>query len=131
MSQLAGAHATQQDATAKAAGGLLQRKCACGTHTHGVAECDGCRGEGLKLTHTAVSRKEASAVTPDSPAHPSYGYSFGHDFSRIPLHSDAPVGLQAKLAVSSPGDAYEREADAVAEQVVRLRAPAPNIQRMV
>jgi hypothetical protein len=35
--------------------------------------------------------------------------------------------IQTKLAVSQPGDRYEREADAVAEQVMRM--PAPVIQR--
>jgi hypothetical protein len=35
--------------------------------------------------------------------------------------------LQTKLAVSQPGDAYEQEADRVAEQVMRI--PAPALQR--
>ncbi len=35
--------------------------------------------------------------------------------------------IQTKLAVSQPGDAYEREADRVAEQVMRM--PASTIQR--
>lgn len=35
--------------------------------------------------------------------------------------------VQPKLAVSTPGDAYEEEADRVAEQV--MRAPAPQLQR--
>ncbi len=33
--------------------------------------------------------------------------------------------VQAKLAVSQPGDTYEQEADRVAEQVMRMPAPAP------
>ena len=56
MGRQAKAHATQQAATAKDAVGLLQRKCACGAHTIGGAECDGCRGEGRKPPHAAVSR---------------------------------------------------------------------------
>jgi outer membrane protein OmpA-like peptidoglycan-associated protein len=52
---------------------------------------------------------------------------FAHDFSRIPLHSAGPFRLQAKLAVNAPGDAYEREADRVAEQVVRM--PEARLQR--
>src|SRR4029450_3223282 len=35
--------------------------------------------------------------------------------------------LQAKLNVSQPGDMYEREADRVADQVMRM--PAPTVQR--
>ena len=32
-------------------------------------------------------------------------------------------GIQTKLKVSQPGDAYEQEADRVAEQVMRMSAP--------
>ena len=46
------------------------------------------------------------------------------DFSRIPIHSDTPVRLQAKLAVNTPGDVYEREADRVAEEVMRTHGAA-------
>ena len=35
----------------------------------------------------------------------------------------SPVGLQAKLAVSQPDDPYEREADRVAESVMRMAVP--------
>lgn len=45
---------------------------------------------------------------------------FAHDFSRIPVHGNAPVKLQAKLRVNIPGDAFEQEADRVAEQVTRM-----------
>ena len=36
-------------------------------------------------------------------------------------------GIQAKLKIGSPGDRFEREADRVADQVMRM--PAPSIQR--
>jgi len=45
-----------------------------------------------------------------------------HDFSRIPLHP-APVAIQTKLTINTPGDQYEQEADRIAEQVMRMRAP--------
>src|SRR5688572_11631376 len=35
----------------------------------------------------------------------------GHDFSRIPVHAQAPITMQPKLEVSTPGDIYEQEAD--------------------
>ena len=39
--------------------------------------------------------------------------------------------FQAKLTVNQPGEAHEREADAVAEQVVRMKTgDAPVLQRM-
>ncbi len=53
--------------------------------------------------------------------------SFAHDFSRVTTHSEAPVSLQTKLAVNTPGDIYEQEADRVSEQV--MRAPGPQLQR--
>jgi len=60
--------------------GILQRKCACGTHTSGGSQCAQCS------------------------KHP-----FG--------------GIQPKLEVSQPGDAYEQEADRIAGQVMRMSAP--------
>jgi hypothetical protein len=45
---------------------------------------------------------------------------FGHDFSRVPVHAKAIFGIQAKRTVSTPGDAYEQEADRVADQVLRM-----------
>ena len=48
---------------------------------------------------------------------------FAHDFSRIPLHAPAPITIQPKLAINTPGDIYEQEADHVAEQVMRMSAP--------
>lgn len=53
--------------------------------------------------------------------------SFGHDFSRIPVHAKASVEIQSKLAVNTPGDIYEEEADHVSEQVMRM--PEPQLQR--
>ncbi len=42
-------------------------------------------------------------------------------------HAGVPRYLQAKLPVSQPGDPYEKEADRVADQVMRM--PAPALQR--
>lgn len=51
----------------------------------------------------------------------------GHDFSLIPLHAKTRAGIQPKLVVNTPGDAYEQEADRVAEQV--LHTPDARLQR--
>lgn len=48
---------------------------------------------------------------------------FAHDFSRVPLHSPAPIKLQSKLAVNTPGDVYEHEADRISEQVLSMSEP--------
>jgi hypothetical protein len=71
----------------------------------------------------ALQAPEAVArnVAGDAPlriARPGFG------FRRIPVHApEAPVRLQTKLALSTPGDIYEQEADRVAEQVMRMRVP--------
>ena len=51
----------------------------------------------------------------------------GHDFSRIQVQAQAPIAMQPKLAVSTPGDIYEQEADRVSEQVMRM--PELSLQR--
>ena len=43
----------------------------------------------------------------------------------IPIHSHAPIGIQAKLAVGTPGDIYEQEADRVAAHVMGRTKPPP------
>jgi len=53
--------------------------------------------------------------------------SSGDALSRIPVHASTSVRLQPKLEMSSPGDAFEREADSVASQVMRM--PEPRVQR--
>jgi hypothetical protein len=45
-----------------------------------------------------------------------------HNFSRIPINAPPARAIQAKPAINQPGDAYEQEADRVADQV--LAAPA-------
>ncbi|MFL6216471.1 MAG: DUF4157 domain-containing protein [Blastocatellia bacterium] len=52
---------------------------------------------------------------------------FDHEFSRVPVNPISSTGIQAKLAISTPGDRYEREADHIAERVMRL--PEPQVQR--
>jgi len=44
------------------------------------------------------------------------------DFARIPIKTPP---IQRKPTISSPGDAYEREADEVADKVMRLAEPGP------
>jgi hypothetical protein len=48
---------------------------------------------------------------------------FGHDFARIPVHTKASLKIQPKLAVNTPGDIYEVEADRISEQVMRMPQP--------
>lgn len=68
---------------------VLQRKCACGSHTMGGGQCAECQ------------KKMSVGSRP----------------------------LQAKLAISEPGDAYEQEADRVAEQVMRMSPAGENTKQ--
>jgi Domain of unknown function (DUF4157) len=45
-----------------------------------------------------------------------------HDFSRIPVHSSGHSTIQPQLRVDAPEDAYEQEADRVADAVMRQPA---------
>jgi hypothetical protein len=85
----------QAGATAKAAGSLSQRRCACGTHTIGGAECDGCRGGADKL-QSVPDRTETSVARPIARAHSSRAHGLNQDLSRIPLHSNIPPRVQLK-----------------------------------
>lgn len=49
--------------------------------------------------------------------------SFGQDSSRIPVHAKAAGRIQPKLAVNTPGDVYEEEADRIADQVMGMTEP--------
>ncbi len=53
---------------------------------------------------------------------------FRHNFSQIPIYPLAAKAVQRKIAINEPGDVYEREADYVAAQVMRM--PEPHIQRV-
>ncbi len=70
------------------------------------------------MTHADAEGVKTSSVNATS-------LSFAHDFSRVPSHSAAPVGLRAKLAVNTPGDIYEQEADRVSEEVMLAPGPQP------
>lgn len=50
---------------------------------------------------------------------------FDHDLSRIPLHASAAGAIQTKLAVNSPGDSYEQEADRVADKLTGASETSP------
>ena len=68
-----------------------------------------------------ITRSDVPAQSVGAPA------TFAHNFSRIPVHAPAPILIQPKLTVNTPGDIYEQEADQLAEQVMRM--PEPQLQR--
>ncbi len=70
---------------------------------------------------------QANAKEFDAASDTTASVGFSHNFSQIPLHPKASAGIQPKLVVSTPSDPYEREADRIAEQVMRM--PEPQLQR--
>jgi hypothetical protein len=62
-----------------------------------------------------VSRARGAASSIDTPSASSIAATRSFDFARIPI--------QRKPTISSPGDAFEREADAVADTVMRMAEP--------
>ena len=52
----------------------------------------------------------------------------GDRVSGVPASPQSPRGVQTKLAINSPGDVYEQEAERVSAQVTGM--PAPRLQRM-
>jgi hypothetical protein len=126
--------ATQQAATTtKAAAGLLQRKCACGTHTTGGAECDECGDRRGLQRRAAVGgsrtdpREEVPSIVHDvlrSPGSPLDASArafmesrFGHDLSRV--QTLTPQKSASGLEVGPTRDSFEDEAERVSRRVTR------------
>jgi len=100
---------TPAPALTPARSGLLQRKCACGG-TPGVdGECAECRAKRLGVQRQPASPATPAAVPPivhdvlRSPGHPLDAGTrafmeprFGHDFSRVRMHTDAKAAQSAE-----------------------------------
>src|SRR5262245_26490612 len=89
---------------------LLQRKCACGSHTL-CDECEDCKSEKGLLPRTSLSpRAEGGEAIPSivhdvlrSPGEPLDPVTrsfieprYGHDFSRVRVHTDAKAAESAQ-----------------------------------
>src|SRR5437868_11610319 len=99
--------------------GLLQRKCACGQHTRG-SQCDECKKKHETLQRYPIGPSTANSVPPivhevlRSPGQPLDGVtraffepSFGHDFSRVRVHTDTRAAESAQAVdarASAVGD---------------------------
>ncbi len=93
--------------------GLLQRKCACGGTPGRGGECEECRKKPVTLQRRAASPDERAEVPPivhdvlrspgqplDPPTREFMESRFGHDFSRVRVHTDAKAAESAR-AVSA------------------------------
>jgi len=127
--------------------GLLQRKSAL-CNTPGLVEDSGRDKEKLNLQRSSVDQAGTTTVPPivhkalRSPGQPLDPATrafmeplFGHDFSKVSVHSTGPGMIQTKLKINEPRDIYEQEADMMAEQVMAMSAhpsiisAPPRIQR--
>jgi len=92
---------------------MLQRKCACGQHTNGGDACSKCIRNEQKLQRHSDHQDGNSIAPPvvrqvlNAPGQPLdaatsafFEPRFGHDFSRVRLHTDRKAGESAK-AVSA------------------------------
>jgi hypothetical protein len=77
----------------------------------------------------ATSQRRAGSTTADTVAPLSQRKSasppsrdFGLNLSRVPVSAAPPRRMQASLVIGKPGDAFEREADRVADSVTRSSA---------
>lgn len=99
--------------------GILQRKCAL-CNIPGLVEDS--KRDKEKLTFQSSSTGQAGTTTVPR---------FGHDFSRVSVHSTVPGMIQTKLKINKPGDLYEQEADRVADVVMRMPESELGVQRQV
>lgn len=112
--------------------GLLQRQCACGTHTIGGSECESCRKEkaSIKLQRAAINSQPFYEVpssvhealrTPGQPLDAAtrafFEPRFGYDLSRAATSISRTS--QSALIVGSANDPLEREADEFAGNALR------------
>lgn len=177
MSQERAVQTNQQTTTTSSlASSVLQRKCACGQHTHAGGECAGCRKKSHHLQRRAVNEAGPAAAPPivnevlrspgqplDSDTRAFMEPRFDHDFSRVQAHTGSPEMIQRqpiggeeerveepdeearreleeeegagpifttvtqlkRLVIGSSSDAYEREADRVADGVMQRDTQDP------
>jgi hypothetical protein len=77
--------------------------------------------ESMSVPSTAykVQNSPTHTLAPGNRIQSHVGHSLGQFFIYAPS-PDAAAKMQTKLAISQPGDAFEQEADRVAEQVMRM-----------
>jgi Domain of unknown function (DUF4157) len=94
-------------------GGMLRRKCACGTHTIGGSTCDECSKKGQTIQRRPARVVEQTGATAEVPSivHEVLGSAgqpldagvrsfmetrFGHDFSQVRVHTDSRAAESAR-----------------------------------
>lgn len=118
---------------------LLQRKCACGGTSGPDGKCAECRKEKLTLQRRFTNQAESAMVPPivhevlRSPGQPLDAATrafmeprFNQDFAQMPASTSTVQPSQ--LTISPSDDSFEREAEAVAAQVLN-RETVPEVGR--
>jgi hypothetical protein len=111
---------------------MLQRKCDCGNHTVAGGECGECAGKKRALQRQAARRQALPKAPPivydvlrspgqslDAGTRKSMESRFSSDFSHVRLSPGAREPMLEGLAIGQANDVHEREADRIAERVVR------------
>lgn len=89
--------------------GLLQRKCACGSHVTAGEHCKECGKKGMTLQRRAPNQTEPTEVPPivhevlrspgwplDAATRAFFEPRFGHDFSQVRVHTDSRAAESAR-----------------------------------
>lgn len=147
MSRTATTHARQQAAAiTNVASGVLQRKCACGTHTIAGGECASCQ----KGKTSATLRRAATNVQPvnevppimhevlrspgqplDSDTRNFFEHRFNHDLSGVHAQSDSSSSMSGEMSVSRPSGPDEQQAERVADQLTDRRGVNAGPSRLI
>jgi hypothetical protein len=112
-----------------ASAGLLRRKCdRCRKKRQLLQRRSLGRTESIALRSTVHEPKRSFCPTEDLATRDFLDPRFGHDFGKIWMKGEVLTGIQTKLAISQPDDIWEKEADQVAEKVMRMKEPDHSYQ---
>lgn len=118
---------------------ILQRQCACETHTMAGSKCDACADSNRKLQRHASHASEAGSVPPivhdalrssgqplDATTRAYMEPRFGHDFSRVRVHTGSEARESARILNAA---AYTSRHDIVfaAEQYAPRSGPGKKL----
>jgi Domain of unknown function (DUF4157)/OmpA family/Lysine-specific metallo-endopeptidase len=79
------------------------------------------------LQHGSLLRKGSPASTASGPTHATRTSALVSDRVRSSV-TPAPLSIQPKLTINTPGDIHEQEADAMADRVMRMSGPGATAQ---
>ena len=111
--------------------GILQRKCACGTHTVAGDKCDDCKdkqgvpqrksstnAEQFKIPPIVHEVLNSSGQPLDKTTRDFFEPRFEHNFSGVPVSSAPQQMSRRSLTIGDATDVYEQEADRIADSLI-------------